>query len=269
MSAPSDQKILTALRQLLKPIVAFALRHGLRIQELNEALRSCVVDCTKEALLTRGEEANISRLAALSGIQRKEIKRVLDSGEEPIQTSSVLARVIGRWEQHPDYRTSNGEPRTLGCAGADSEFAELVRSVSVDLNPYTVIFALEHSGMVTKVENQISLQRRIFDPGTDIAGGLQILAQDLERLVKSVEYNLFQSPKIPNLHITTFYDNICVEDLDLIRNWLLEEGGKLHARAREYLAQHDKDANPRLYAKSGGAKVSLTTFGCVFDASKQ
>jgi len=158
----------------------------------------------------------------------------------------------------------DGAPRSLQCAGADSEFAELVRSVSVDLNPYTIIFALEHSGMIERNGDQLVLKQRIFDPGNDIAGGLEILAQDLSRLVTAVEQNIFAAPTtppgIPNLHITTFYDNICTEDLVCIRNWLLDEGSKLHARAREYLAQHDKDANPRLYSKSGGAKVSLTTY---------
>ena len=90
-----------------------------------------------------------------------------------------------------------------------------------------------------------------------------MLAQDADFLLRAVEKNIFAEPNIPNLHISTVFDNICQENMPEIQEWLLDKGTAFHEEARAYLAKFDKDANPRLYDKQGGGKVAVCAFALV------
>lgn len=258
-----DAKVRAITSKLLKPIARFALSRGLKLQELIDSLKSACLEVATEDLKKRGTEVNTSRLSVVTGLQRKEIRKLLSTDTPPVGSLNLLNRIIGQWRSDPRFTSEAGQPRPLECEGAESEFVDLVHAVSVDVNPYTVLFGLEQAGAVQRVGKEARLIHRVYDTSKDILNGLELLAQDSDRLHEAVSENLFTQPAIPNLHVTTRYDNICVEHLDEIRNWLLDKGSAFHEEVRTYLEKHDKDSNPRLYKKSGGATVSVSAFSFV------
>src|SRR5262249_10280823 len=144
--------------------------------------------------------------------------------------------------------------------GEESEFADLIKSVSVDISPYTVLFGLEQAGLVTRNDGKLELVRKVYSNPENLEESLAMLSQDVDDLIHAVEKNTLDQPKVPNLHITTVFDNICQDDLEKIRLWLLDKGTTFHEEARAYLSKFDKDANPRLFARSGGARVVVSAF---------
>lgn len=261
MADTATSSLQRALRVLLKPFVRLALQRGFKIQETIALLKELFIEVAAEELAAHGQAQNISRLSVLTGLQRKEIKlRAAAEQKDGGGAVSLLNKVIGQWVAHPEYSTSRGQPRKLTSSGAKSEFAHLVRSVSVDLNPYTVLFELERAGAVKHHAGKLELLTRVFAPPADTQKGLEMLGEDVQDLVGAVNANLFNKPEVPHLHLSTMFDNICAENVEEIREWLLQQGTKFHEQARQYLARYDKDANPTLGKKRGRARIALCAF---------
>lgn len=256
---PHKIDLAACIAQLFKPVVRLAMRRGFRFQELLGVLKQACLEVSREQLVGRGQEVNTSRLAVLSGLQRKEIARIQLGNSGGDGTANLLSRVINEWSTGKHY-SIRGKPRPLSFESADSEFAELVAGISVDLNPYTVLFGLEQSGDVRRRGKQLVLESRVYDASESVSDGMQILAEDSANLHAAVAENLFTKPSIPNLHISTRFNNIAIDHLDQIRHWMIDKGAVFHEEIRTYLARHDLDTNPRLYGSEGGARVSVTAF---------
>lgn len=249
--------------RLAKPLIRFALKRGLRFQELAEVLKAGFVEVARENLVDQELDVTTSRLSVLTGLQRKEVSKIQNDSSGAIGNPNLLNRVIGRWQSDKRFIKASGKPRSLQYEGAGSEFADLVTAVSADVNPYTVLFGLEQSGAVRKKGKVLELISPVYDSSRSVLDGLELLALDSQGLHAAVEENLFNAPAIPNLHISTVYDNVTQESIEKLRAWILDKGSTFHEAAREYLAKHDKDCAPRLKEKAGGAKITVCTFSFI------
>jgi hypothetical protein len=244
---------------LLRPVARFCLREGIPVQSVLEAMKSAFVNEAARTLRQDGHKVNASRISAMTGLQRRDATRLLEEKQEDILTPSVIARVALLWSADKTLRNSKGEPRALRHEGDDSEFAALVGKVSSDLNPGTVLFELERLGIAKRDGAVAQLVRETVSTSGDADRAYSLLALEIDDLLHAVEANVTKNDNNPHLHARTEFDNIAVESLPKVKSWLLDQGSRLHKRARVFLAQYDKDLNPQLSGKGGG-KVSLGTF---------
>jgi len=256
------------LRALLKPVVRFCLRRGLRLRDVYEALKASFVDCANEQLAEQGFETNTSRISVMTGMQRRDVLRVAADKSQPKSDYDVLRRVIGYWQSNKSFSNSQG-PRPLSHVGKDSEFAELVREVSLDINPYTILFELERLGLVDKKTKQVQLKSEALNVSADAARSVQMLSGDLNDLVQAVEGNTFDKRPVPHHHIKTEYDNVALKALPEISSWLLDEGAKFHQKVRRFLSRFDKDINPKLQDDKPGVRVALGSFSFIEDIKEK
>jgi hypothetical protein len=256
---------------LLRPIVRFALARSLRIRDVVEYLKIVFVQIANEELEKLGEPQTASKVSAMTGIQRREIGRLLGLGPELRSDVDVIARVIGRWQNSPEYTTSRGQPKVLELKSREGRFAELVAEVSTDLNPYTVAFELERSGTVEQTPKGLRLLRSAYEPKANFEDGLQLLAADAENLFAGVTENIFQPKALRNMHIKTEYDSIPASKEREIRQWLLNKGAAFHKELRDVLSQFDTDLNPELALapQEGIVKVSVTSFSLTTTSSAE
>ena len=259
MSVRSPSTLLRYLAPLLRPIALLCVRHGLKIQELFEASKRALLEAARAELIRQGVELNTSKLAVMTGLQRREVMRLLESPSDEGGQANLLLRIVGAWQQGKRYLDKRGKPMALDCEGAESAFAKLVQSVSQDLNPYTVLFELERVGVVTRVHGEARLVAQVYVPG-DLDHSMELLTQDQEALVLGVAENIFDQPEVPHLHIATHYDNIPESRLGEIKEWLLRKGRDFHQEARAYLGGLDRDLNPDLPPGVGRGRVLVGTF---------
>ena len=83
-------------------------------------------------------------------------------GEKKEKIPVMISRVVAQWENDRRFLTQAGKPRVLSCDEDDSEFSELVRLVSKDLHPGTVLFELERSGIVERSKRGVRLNKHII-----------------------------------------------------------------------------------------------------------
>lgn len=248
----------------LKTLARLCLRRGVKIQEVEEALKKAFISVAEEELLTTGSAISVSRVSLMTGIHRREIPRFLTIKETASpKEAGLLTRVIGQWQADRRFRGSGGKTKDLTFEGMESEFVSLVRSVNKEFNPYTVLFELERLGAVKRNKDVLVLQVEAFNPSGDNSEGMRLLSNDIADLVSAVTTNVFDKPTPPNLHIKTEYDNVCLDAVDGLRDWCLEKGGAFHEAARSHLSKYDKDLNPKLFKKEGGARIAIGTFSIV------
>jgi len=248
------------LQSLLLPLVNFCLRRALKFQDFSELAKRTFVQAAEAEMRRKGLAPSYLRLSVMTGLQRREVARILDTHGSLEKVENLTTRVIGRWASDRRFSDARGKPRVLEIEGKDSEFARLVHSVSKELNPYALLFELERLGSVTRVAGGAKLLMPSYESRGNAGESFEMLGEDVEDLVSAVEENVLFDPKNLNLHAKTTYDNIPVEFLPQIRSWLLQLGSKVHREARAYLSQFDKDISEKHRGKAGSARVVLGTF---------
>ncbi len=249
-----------SLGLLLKPFARFCVRRALKFQDLASAMKLALVEAAQVELRARGHAESISKLSAMTGLQRSDIDKILSS-EGHQRIASAHARVVGQWYSDPRFHDKKGNPRKLTCEGKTSEFAELTASVSRELNPYALLFDLERTGTVRKIDGQVELLSSLYISADDIHSAMTYLGNDLNELIRAVEENVFDKHSTPNLHLKLYYDNLTVEDLPALKEWILREGSTFIQHVQRHVSKFDKDINPTLAKRRGGGQLSLGVFG--------
>lgn len=248
------------LRLLLRPIVRLCLKRSIRFQEFGEIARLVYVECAEQELQRDGHEVNVSRISIATGLQRRDVTRLWNVEPEVKEHTALLHKVLGQWKGDKRFSERSERPRPLTFKGVESEFAQLVNAVSQDLNVYTILFELERLSLVEKKGERLFLIGDTVVPQKDLKRGSELLSNDIQDLITAVDENLFGHPEILNHHVKTHYDNISIEALPRIRQWLLDKGELFHRAARKFISRYDIDINPTINDKKGGGRVALGSF---------
>ncbi len=255
---------LKVLRLLLRPVARFCVKHSIKIQDLVECLKVELVSAAEGELAANSTKTTQSKLSVLTGLRRREITRLLEGGARLEESRSLVSKVVGRWQDDPAFCTQEKLPRVLVVS---EDFSNLVRSVSQDLNPATVLFELKRVGAVTETAKGVKLKFENYIPKGDSFESYQILSRDLHDLICAVNANVSQSPALPNHHLRTEYDRVRPEGIKVLQQWLLREGHAFHLRAREEFAKFDQDINPDPNYRGPTCRAVLGSFGLVQEKS--
>lgn len=250
------------VRVFFLPIIRFGLRHSLRVQDLIEQVKVGAIKVAQEEIEQRNQEANICRLSAATGLHRRDVRRIFSRGEEKPSSFDLLTRVIGVWQSNRKFLSTNGKPRVLTVEGPRCDFQVLMESIATDLTAGTVLFELERLGAIQRVSKGIKLVYQTLSVRHDSKEGFEMLGDDIEDLILSVEENLLEDNPERNLHAKTVYDNIPQEDLGKVQRWIIAQGASFHRELRQYLSGLDLDLRPNA-KKTPGGKVVFATFSRV------
>ena len=237
------ETVKSSISKLIKPVLKLCLKNGIKYREITEQIKIILVEIAQEELLALGHEANNSKLSVMTGLQRHEISRLNSSERSDKGTYDSISRVVGLWSNSKKYKDESDKPRILEFNGKDSEFGKLIDKVSTDLNPYTVAFELERSGIIKNTGKGLKLLKYGYEPTKNHSEGLRLLAEDNNIFHSAVINNIFDENAPKNLHVKTLFNNIPSSKEGEVRAWLLKEGGNFHKRAEVFLSSLDRDIN--------------------------
>jgi hypothetical protein len=138
---------------MLRPLSAFALDCGLSMSEVNLILRTAAVQSAAFRQLENSSRVNISGIAAITGIPRGEVSRILNPGGDPrigaIQgRQNITSRILSAWHCDPDYLTAARRPRNLKLFGSGSTLESLVRTYGHGIPVRAILDELKRVGAV-------------------------------------------------------------------------------------------------------------------------
>lgn len=259
MNSTQGHSAIESLAELLKPALRLCLKKSISLREIINCVKYVLVELATEELESQNSDPNTSRIALLTGVHRKDVQHIKLNGRPKEGGLPLIQRLLARWEQDSNFLTKAGTPRTLTCEGPHSEFWELVRSVSKEMNPASILSDLEHRGAVRRTSQGVRLVYEFEEMRRSPRDGFRIATQDARDVMDAAFENITSSTEVPHLHLRTEYDNISQADLPRIRAWLVLEGSRFHRKVRTFLAKFDRDLHPDP-KKPGGATVVLGAF---------
>lgn len=239
-----NSKLQAIVLQILRPLARLLVRRGMAFGEFSQLARQAYVDAAAETLQNQGEKATHSRIAIATGLTRKEVSQLRQSDDSAIkplqQRYNRGVRVISGWLNDPEFCTAS--PPELSLA----QFEQLVARYSGDMPYRAMLKELIHSGVVAMTTNDsVVLLTDAYVPQTNIAEKLAILGQDVSLLIKTIEYNLQDTPELePRFQRKVSYDNLPLEAVHVFRQLASQNSMALLVQLNAWLAQHDRDSNP-------------------------
>ncbi len=163
-------KLHAALVRLLRPLVRLLVRRGITFPALCDVLREIYVNVAEHDFALPGKEQTDSRVSLLTGIHRKEVRRLRGAGApvNPVPASlSRTSRILARWLADRDTTDARGLPLPLprvAPAGQPS-FETLVASVTRDVRPRAVLDEwVDRRLAVVDDDDVVTLLDRAFVP---------------------------------------------------------------------------------------------------------
>jgi hypothetical protein len=189
-----DQSLRSAVLMILRPLARIMLRHGMAFGEFAELAKKAFVDEAFLSLEAEEKRPTVSAVSALTGLTRKEAKRLQDADPESEAESSErynrAIRVLSGWATGPGFLDKKGEPRPLPLDDSDSGFAALVKEFSGDIPVAAMLSVLESSGNIQVRDNEAVLLDRAYIPTDTPTEKINILGTDVAELIGTIEHNL-------------------------------------------------------------------------------
>ncbi len=231
-----DDPLTLALARIFRPLIRFCIARGVRFPTLIEQLKGLYVSAAEEGFSLTGKRMTDSRLALLTGLQRKDIKMLRGVSAPLAPLAGPLPRIVALWSSDARYQDSAGEPRPLPRAAEPGalSFETLVAEVSRDLHARTILDELRRLSMIAEhpTGGIVSLIRTSMVP-EDGSARLGYLGANLGDHATAAITNVLAAPReAPFFERAVHYNRLSEGSLDL-----------LEARARELQASALADLN--------------------------
>ena len=260
MSNRTVQPLLSAATVLLRPLVRTLLRHGIPCDALSAVAREVYVRVAAEEFALPGKKQTTSRVSILTGLTRKEVRRILTTAEaqnhETTERYNRAARVIAGWVRDKEFQDKSGTLLPLPIEGEKASFGALVRRYSGDLLVRAMLDELLRVGAVRKTKDgRIRLQARSYVPQQSATDKLHILGADTADLMATIAHNLDVQAE-PRYQRKVMYDNVPVEAVREFQRLSAERAQAFLEDLDQWLSQRDRDVNPAI-SGTGRKRVGM------------
>ena len=163
--------LLGAATQALRPVARLMLASGVTFREFNALARRVFVSVASDEFGRSGRPTNISRVSLMTGLARKDVRRLRNELENDESTppapkkTTEATRLLSAWHDLAAYQNPDGTPRAIPADGPAPFFAALYREFGGDVPATTMQKDLVRTGTV-QVEGDGTLKplRRYFMP---------------------------------------------------------------------------------------------------------
>ena len=179
----------------MRPVVRLMLRSGIAWKQAADVLKQSFVEVAEQDYGVHGRVANASRVAILTGLNRREVRRVRDSiatGAEPaLARMNSATRLLGGWHTDPEFQTADGKPAALTVSEDKTNFESLCRRYAPDIPATAMLKELARVGAVSTLENGTVLPAmRYYMPDPLDSDAILRAGDVIADLATTLEYNL-------------------------------------------------------------------------------
>lgn len=258
--SPPNKALVQALRRLLRPLVRLLLHFQITFPFLAELIKSIYVEVAEKDFALEGKKQTDSRLSVLTGIHRKDIKRLkkaLVEGESEPEIVNLGTSVVSQWVSDERFIDEEGKPKPLALkpvsanpnadadnSSSDSEnnFEALVQSVyRQDVGARSLLDEWLRLGIVSIESDHAVLNMDAFIPKAGSEEQAFFLGMNLADHIGAIEHNIMHAND-PFFERCVYYENLTEEDLDQLKAMVAEEGmatlKKINKKAQQLKKKH-------------------------------
>ena len=166
-------KLHAPIARLLRPLVRLLIQRGITFPALCDLLRGLYVNVAEYDFALPDKDQTDSRVSLLTGLHRKEVRRLRGGGAQVSTVPSSLSRtslILARWLGARQFTDAAGRPLPLARAGKEGEpaFDQLVASVTRDVRSRAVLDEwLDRKLVLIDAEDRVVLLETALLPGKD------------------------------------------------------------------------------------------------------
>jgi hypothetical protein len=222
MDNNTNNVILKALLSALKPLARLLMKSGIGYREFAELSKCAFVDVATSDYGLRGRPTNISRVAVMTGLTRKEVKRLRDKiaagDESKVVRVTSHANILGKWHTDPEYLDELGKPRVLVFDGPTPSFTSLVKKYGGDIPAGAMRTELKRVGAISEEPNNgLTVQKRDFNPGQQEMWVERALGLALRGLSSTLNFNFDHRDDSGRAERIVYSDKIRLDDIVRVR----------------------------------------------------
>ncbi|MFA7350510.1 MAG: DUF6502 family protein [Methylotenera sp.] len=196
MSIETPPSVVTAIEYCLKPIARLCIHFGLDYRQLSEMLKNAFVTVAEEEFKIDGKSQNDSRIALLTGVHRKDVRRLLGRAPNntPPRQQGLVANLIAQWLGMPELLNEEGEPKPIPRNAQPeypTSFTALAEALTNDIHPRALLDECVSRGIVRITDDDmVYLIAESLVPADDLDDKAHFFAQTIHDHIAAAEHNL-------------------------------------------------------------------------------
>ncbi len=219
-SAPA---VMQAAQRVLRPLARLLMAFGINYPSFANLAKGVFVDVAARDFPDDGSAVTDSRVSVLSGVHRREVKRLraemlLSFGPPPVVSLGAL--VVARWCAEGVYLDHQHRPAPLArlaSQGGEASFERLVQSVSKDVRARAVLEEWLRLGVVRlDAQDRVHLVERAFIPARGLEEKAFYFGKNLSDHMAAGTHNLLGGHP-PFLERCVYYDGLKAESVEALR----------------------------------------------------
>jgi hypothetical protein len=234
-----------AVIYILKPIIRILMRNDISHAEFSALAKQAYIDVAHQYFSIPGKKMTNSRVAVLTGINRKEVLRLSrvkeEHGDTLEGTPNRAKRVVNGWLNDPDFLDDDNNPLILNYKNTNNSFSELAARYSGDITVGAIVDELERIGVIKRLNNeQVQLIEKAYIPQTGELEKIDILSICVSDLLSSAVYNLDVTPEEGRFQRQLVYKNVPTEVAEKFQQLSSEKSQALLEELNHWLAEKTK-----------------------------
>jgi hypothetical protein len=241
---PVRRAIVSACRYFMQPIARFLMKNGVTFKEFAEVAKLAFVEVATNEYGLRNRPTNISRTAVLTGLTRKEVKRIRETtdfaGEYSPRELGRPAQILSLWFSNPQFLGEDGKPRSLEFEG-DGGFRDLCRLGGGDVPPGALLTELKRAKAAEEADDgKIRALKRHYNPAGIDEFQATRFGECLHDLADTVEFNLgTERPNERRFESRVWNDKISLQFANRFQMLAREHGQAILATLDDWLTAHE------------------------------
>ncbi|MDH0032591.1 MULTISPECIES: hypothetical protein [unclassified Acinetobacter] len=165
---------------IMPQLIHWLIKSGIGYSEFTTALKALFYNEAIKELDKIQQKKTDSAISLLSGLNRRDVRAFCQSyGEYALVDQfnlqlpiSVPARVVGLW-------VSQKLPERIPFQGNENSFESLVRQISSEKHPKSILLELKRLGIVLEENDEVILQNSSFTPDPQMDESKQLFSQNI------------------------------------------------------------------------------------------
>lgn len=246
--AQQAETTLESIFPMMQHIARWLIHSGVGYTDFVAALKPIFYQQALAELDRIQQNKTDSAVSLLSGLHRKDVsafrqQATQTSSEAPNFAISVPARVIARW-------IALDLPHQIPVSGETDSFEALVKHISTEKHPRSILFELQRLGVVEQQDQQVVLQQNSFTPDNQMQESKALFSANLtDHLAAGIDNFISEKP-FTHLEQAVHAEKLTAQSVEALRQLSLDlwqDMAKQLLNAAIHHCEHDQNQADAIY----------------------
>lgn len=213
---PQDaETTLDSIYPMMQHIARWLIHSGVGYTDFVAALKPIFYEQALVELERIKQNKTDSAVSLLSGLHRKDVSAFRQqanqvTNEAPNFAISVPARVIARW-------IALDLPHQIPVSGQENSFEALVKHISTEKHPRSILFELQRLGVVVQLDQEVVLQQHSFTPNNQMQESKALFSANLSDHLAAGIDNFISEKPFTHLEQAVHAEKLTAQSVEALR----------------------------------------------------